>query len=95
MKILVMITISALMIVSTVQAERNLRGTINKVDAKNGYIVIEDIQYRMEPGKTKVFSSGQTISDDFLEEGIKVYFSIDDESMVSEIKLITPVQFED
>ena len=83
------------MMMGTVQAERRLRGTVEKIDSGNGYIVIDRAQYRIEKGKTKVFSDGQVIDDDFLEKGMKVYFSSDKTSLITEIRLITPVEFKD
>ena len=95
MKKLITIIITLLMMIGTVQAERRLRGTVEKMDSDKGYIVINSIQYRIEKGKTKVFSDGQIIDDDFLEKGIKVYFSVDKTSLITEIRLITPVEFKE
>ena len=94
MKKLVNIIIALLMMAGTVQAERSLRGTVNKVDPENGYIVINNIQYRMKPGKTKVASGEHLIDIGLLRQGMRVTF-IADTNFATEIKLITPVEFMD
>ena len=94
MKKLVYITIALLMMVGTVQAERSVRGTVNKVDPENGYIVINRIQYQMIRGKTKVSSGEYMIDIGLLQQGMKVKF-IPENTLVTEIRLITPVEFKD
>jgi len=94
MKKLVNIIIALLMMAGTVQAERSLRGTVNKVDPENGYIVINNIQYRTEPGKTKVASGEHMIDIGLLRQGMKVTF-IPDNTLVTEIRLRTPIEIKE
>ena len=94
MKNLLTITIALLMMIGTVQAERSLRGTVNKVDTENGHIVINNIQYRMVPGKTKISSGEFLIDIGLLRQGMKVTFILDN-TLVTEIRLRTPIEFKE
>ncbi len=94
MKRFVSIGIVLLMMIGTVQAERSLRGTVNKVDSENGHIVINNIQYRMVPGKTKVSSGEFLIDIGLLRQGMEVTF-IPDTTLVTEIRLRTPIEFKE
>ena len=82
------------MMIGNVQAERSLRGTVNKVDLEGGHIVINNIQYRMVPGKTKISSGEYLIDVGLLRPGMRVTYT-PDTTLVTEIRLITPLEIKD
>jgi hypothetical protein len=91
----VIITIMTFFILTcNVQAERRMRGIVDKVDIENGYIVINSIQYRLEDGKTKVTSGEYKLDLDMLKAGSKIEF-VSDNSFVTEITFATDFEFKD
>jgi hypothetical protein len=81
-------------LVCNVQAERRMRGTVEKVDLEKGYIVINGMQYRLKEGKTKVNSGEYQMDLGMLTAGSKIEF-VFDKALVTEITLTNPHEFKE
>lgn len=82
------------MMVGNAQAENSLKGVINKVDPENGFIIINDIQYRIKHKKTKVFLGDKLIDFGMLQQGMTVKY-VPNSDLITEIRLIKPIGLRD
>ncbi len=89
-----MITLLMVFSIFEVSAEIAIRGIVEKIDLEKGMVVINGIQYKIQPGETKLISGEHVLNLDSLAQGSGVHF-LSDGVFVKEIRLATPHVFKD
>jgi len=93
MKKLMVFIVTLLIFVGKVQATESGSGLIRQVDLREGVVVINGFQYRIQKKRTKLFSGEHQLRLNLLKPGIRVNFVVDDEGVITKIRMKTPYVF--
>ncbi len=80
------------LMVCNVQAGTRNSGIIEDIDLENGLVQINNMNYKLQEGKTRLISGEHKLNLRLLERGSRVDFVIEN-SLVTEIRLKTPYVF--
>ncbi len=91
---MIAIIISLLIFVSNVQATESGSGLIRQINLKEGFVIINGFQYRIQKKRTKLFSGEHQLRLNLLKPGIRVNFVVD-EGVITRIRMKKPYVFRD